>query len=96
VVPATLQFGAYGKVRAMMAGRRGFLAGLLVGVLPLTAAAATPELLVPVQYRDFERERGRGRPPRRRRRCWMQRQEVVVRDRYGRPRRRWVTREVCR
>lgn len=75
----------------MLAGRRGFLAGLLAGILPLAAVAAAPapDLLVPVQYY--------GRPPpRRRRRCWMQRQQVWVRDRFGRPRRQWVMRQVCR
>lgn len=73
----------------MGAGRRGFLAGLLMGLAPLAADAAD-RFLVPVQQ-------GYGRPPpRRRRRCWMERQQVVVRDRFDRPRRRWVNRRVCR
>jgi len=73
----------------MVTGRRSLLAGLLMGLLPLAAGAADP-LLVPVQY-------GYGRPPRRRRRrCWTERQRIVVQDRFGRPRRQWVTRQVCR
>lgn len=72
----------------MTAGRRGFLAALLAGLAPLGAEAAEP-LLVPVQY-------GYGRPPRRGRRCRTVREQVILRDRYGRPRRRWVTRQICR
>ncbi len=74
----------------MVAGRRGFLAGLLAGVLPLATAAAAPPPLVPVQYGYG------GPPPRRFRRCWMQRQQVWVRGRPGRPHRQWVMRQVCR
>lgn len=77
----------------MPGGRRGFLAGLLLGAVPLVAAEAAPaeDLLVPVQY-------GYGPPPRRgrRRRCWVERRRVVTYDRFGRPRRRIVEREVCR
>ncbi len=73
----------------MAAGRRGLLTGLLAGVLPFAATAAVPVLLVPVQYRQ-------GRPPRhRRRRCWMQREQVWVQDRYGLPHLEWVMRQVC-
>jgi hypothetical protein len=79
----------------MAEGRRGFLTGLLLGLVPLaTAQGASPtqELLLPTQfgpppYRDR---------PRRRRRCWIERERVIVRDRFGRPRRRIVEREVCR
>ncbi len=78
----------------MAGGRRGFLAGLLLGAVPLAAAEAAPaeDLLVPVKY-------GYGPPPRRfrrRRRCWIERRPVVFYDRFGRPRRRVVAREVCR
>jgi hypothetical protein len=77
----------------MAGGRRGFLAGLLLGAVPLVAAeaAAEEDLLVRAQYRY-------GPPPRRRprRRCWIERRPVVVHDRFGRPRRRLVDREVCR
>lgn len=76
----------------MAGGRRGFLAGLLLGAAPLVAAQAAPaeDLLVPAQY-------GYGPPPRRRRRrCWIERRPVVLYDRFGRPRRRIVEREVCR
>lgn len=76
----------------MAGGRRGFLAGLLLGAVPLVAAEAAPaeELLVPAQYH--------GPPPRRyrRRRCWIERRPIVSYDRFGRPRRRIVEREVCR
>jgi hypothetical protein len=78
----------------MAGGRGGFLAGLLLGAAPLVAAeAAAPagDMLVPAQYY--------GPPPRRyrrRRRCWIERRPVVFYDRFGRPRRRVVAREVCR
>ncbi len=79
----------------MAGGRRGFLAGLLLGAVPLAAAEAAPaeDLLVPAQYYGY------GPPPRRyrrRRRCWIERRPVVFYDRFGRPRRRIVEREVCR
>ena len=78
----------------MAEGRRRFLVGLLLGAVPLAAARAAPaqDLLVPAQY-------GYGPPPRRsrrRRRCWIERRPVVFYDRFGRPRRRVVAREVCR
>ena len=76
----------------MAEGRRGFLAGLFLGLTPLAAAQAAPpeDLLVQAQY-------GYGPPPRRRGgRCWVERRPVVVYDRLGRPRRRIVEREVCR
>ena len=76
----------------MAGGRRGFLAGLLLGAVPLVAAdaASAEDLLVQAQY-------GYGPPPRRRRRrCWIERRRVVTYDRFGRPRRRIVEREVCR
>lgn len=78
----------------MAGGRRRFLAGLLLGAVPLAAAQAAPaeDLLVQAQY-------GYGPPPRRfrrRRRCWIERRPVVFYDRFGRPRRRIVEREVCR
>ena len=78
----------------MAGGRRGFLAGLLLGAVPLAAAEAAPaeDLLVPAQY-------GYGPSPRRfrrRRRCWIERRPVVFYDRFGRSRRRVVAREVCR
>jgi hypothetical protein len=69
------------------------LAGLLLGAAPLAAAEAAPagDLLVPAQYYGY------GPPPhRRRRRCWIERRPVVFYDRFGRPRRRIVEREVCR
>lgn len=80
----------------MQNSRRGFLLGLLAGALPLSAAAAAPrpeptapaELLVPAQYADP--------PPRYRRRCRLVRRRILVRDRWGRARERFVTREVCR
>ena len=76
-----------------MAGgrRRGFLAGLLLGAAPFVAAQAAPaqDLLVPAQhYYGPPRRRGR-------RRCWIERRRVVSYDRFGRPRRRIVAREVC-
>jgi len=78
----------------MAEGRRRFLAGLLLGAVPLAAAQAAPgeDLLVQAQYYGY------GPPPRRsrRRRCWIERRPVVFYDRYGRPRRRVVAREVCR
>jgi hypothetical protein len=70
--------------------RRGLLAALVFGLVPVAVAQAMPaeELLVPAQY---------GPPPRRRRRrCWIERQRVMVRDRFGRVRPRIVEREVCR
>ena len=78
----------------MAEGRRRFLVGLLLGAVPFAAARAAPaqDLLVPAQY-------GYGPPPRRsrrRRRCWIERRPVVFYDRFGRPRRRLVAREVCR
>lgn len=77
----------------MAGGRLGFLAGLLLGAAPLVTAEAAPAegLLVPTQYYN-------GSPPRRRRRrrCWIERRPVVFYDRFGRPRRRIVEREVCR
>ena len=77
----------------MAGGRRGFLAGLLFGAAPLVAAQAAPaeDLLVQAQY-------GYGSPPRRgrRRRCWIERRRGVSYDRFGRPRRRILEREVCR
>ena len=77
----------------MAGGRRRFLAGLLLGAVPLAAAEAASgeDLLVQAQY-------GYGPPPRRyrRRRCWVERRPVVFYDRFGRPRRRLVAREVCR
>jgi hypothetical protein len=77
----------------MAEGRRGFLAGLLLGMAPLVAAQAAPsdDLLVQAQYVY-------GPPPRRRRRghCWIERRRVVTYDRFGRLRRRIVEREVCR
>ena len=78
----------------MAGGRRGFLAGLLLGAVPLAAVQASPpeDLLAQAQY-------GYGPPPRRfrrRRRCWIERRPVVFYDRFGRPRRRLVEREVCR
>ena len=76
----------------MAEGRRRFLAGLLLGAVPFAAAEAAPaeDLIVPAQY-------GYGPPPRRfrRRRCWIERRPVVFYDRFGRPRRRVVEREVC-
>ena len=51
-------------------------------------AAERPDLLVPAQYY--------GERPRYRRRCHLERRRVLVRDRFGRPRERVVTREVCR
>lgn len=77
----------------MAGGRRGFLAGLLLGAVPFVAAEAAPAdaLLVPAQFYGPPPRRGR-----RRRRCWIERRPVVFYDRFGRPRRRIVEREVCR
>lgn len=77
----------------MAGGRRGFLAGLLLGEVPLVAAEAAPaeDLLVPAQFYGPPPRRGR----RRRRRCWIERRPVVFYDRFGPPRRRIVEREVC-
>ena len=77
----------------MGGGRRGFLAGLLLGAAPIVVTEATPaeELFVPAQYYGPPPRRGR-----RRRRCWIERRPVVFYDRFGRPRRRVVSREVCR
>ena len=79
----------------MAEGRRRFLIGLFLGAVPLVAAQAAPEanLLAQAQYYGY------GPPPRRgrrRRRCWIERRPVVFYDRFGRPRRRIVEREVCR
>ncbi|GAA0575204.1 hypothetical protein GCM10009416_12290 [Craurococcus roseus] len=54
-------------------------------------AAPAEDLLVPAQYYGPPPRRGR-----RRRRCWTERRPVVTYDRFGRPRRRVVAREVCR
>lgn len=73
----------------MAGGRRGFLAGLLLGAVPLVAAEAAPaeDLLVPAQY-------GYGPPlpppP------LIERRRVISHDRFGWPRRRIVERGVCR
>ncbi len=60
------------------------------GSLPAMAGsvAERPDLLIPAQYY--------GERPRYRRRCHLERRRVLVRDRYGRPRERVGTREVCR
>lgn len=90
-----------------MRGRRYFMAGLLgslVGGLSASAEAATPVpeerdgLLEPVQYYPPPPPpRYYPPPPRYRpRRCWIERQRVWVRDRFGRVHPRYVERQVCR
>jgi hypothetical protein len=79
----------------MAEGRCGFLAGLLIALVPVAAAQAAPagDLLAPAQYRGGPRFGPTYRPRRRpRRRCWVERRRV--RDRFGRV--RVVMREVCR
>ena len=73
----------------MAEGRRGFLAGLLLGMAPLVAAEAAPsdDLLVQAQY-----VYGRARRWRAALDAWGR---VVTYDRSGGPRRRIVEREVC-
>ncbi len=87
----------------MAKGRRGFLTGLLLGLVPIAAARGAPQtqdLLLPAQFGPPPYRDGpppfRAGPPRRRRRCWTERRKVIVHDRWGRPRRRIVEREVCR
>lgn len=81
----------------MAKDRRGFLAGLLLGLVPIAAAQATPaqDLLVQAQYREGPPYRER-QSRRRRRRCWIERRRVIAQDRFGRTQRRIVEREVCR
>ncbi|NKC30024.1 hypothetical protein [Falsiroseomonas selenitidurans] len=72
------------------------LAGLFAGgarararaALPPAAPDAAGNRAQPVQYRPP--------PGRRRPRCWIERQRVRFRDRFGRLRLRWVDRRVCR